>query len=108
MAKLGTISWMGESGQQYQFSVYPWGTNFEENWEAVYFVTKRRPNAKGHTRIYVGQTDDLSTRFNCHHKRVCFEQYGANCVCVYTEDDEDTRLEIEQDIINNYGPPCNG
>jgi predicted site-specific integrase-resolvase len=60
-----------------------------------------------HTRIYVGQTEDLSTRFDNHHKEACFDKHNKNCVCVHGEEDEDTRLEIEKDLIDKYDPPCN-
>lgn len=61
-----------------------------------------------HTRIYADQTGDLSTRFDNHHKQACFDRHSKNCVCVHGEQDEDTRLAIEQDLIDNYDPPCNG
>ena len=61
-----------------------------------------------HTRIYVGQTEDLSIRFDNHHKQDCFDRHNKNCICVYGEQDENNRLLIEQDLIETYGPPCNG
>ena len=110
MAKLGTVTFTGASGTEYEFNVYPWGTSFKEDFGAVYFVTRRTQKQDGgysHTRIYVGETGDLSTRFDNHHKQACFDRHNKNCVCVYGEQDEDTRLEIERDLINNYHPPCN-
>jgi hypothetical protein len=111
MAKLSTITFTGASGTDYKFNVYPWDTNFEEDYGAVYFVTERRRKPDGgysHTRIYIGQTEDLSTRFDNHHKQDCFDEHNANCVCVHEEQDEDTRIEVEKDLINKYHPPCNG
>jgi predicted GIY-YIG superfamily endonuclease len=111
MAKLGTVTFKGSSGDSYEFNAYQWGTNFKEDYGAVYFVTKRTKKTDGgysHTSIYVGQTEDLSTRFDNHHKQECFDSHQKNCVCIYNEQDEDTRLEIEQDLIENYDPPCNG
>lgn len=109
MPKLGTILFTGTSRQKYRFNVYPFDTAFNDI-GAVYFVTKRTPKAKGgatHTYIYIGQTDDLSTRFNYHHKAACFKREEANCICIYQEDDEQRRLEIESDLLGNYDPPCN-
>ena len=111
MAKLGTVTFTGVSGAKYEFTVYPWGTSFNKDYGAVYFVTKRTQESGGghsHTRLYVGETEDLSTRFDNHHKQDCFDRHNKNCVCVYGEEDEDTRLEIEQDLIDNCQPPCNG
>jgi len=111
MAKLSTVTFTGKSGTKYDFNVYPWGTSFKKDYDAVYFITRRTEKPDGgysHTRIYVGQTEDLSTRFDNHHKQACFDKHKKNCVCVHREDDEDTRLDIEQDLIDNYEPPCNG
>ena len=111
MSKLGTITFTGSSGTEYEFNVYSWGTNFKKDFGAVYFVTKRSKKSDSgysHTRIYIGQTEDMSTRFDNHHKQECFGEYDANCICVCGEQDEDKRLEIEKDLIDNYNPPCNG
>jgi len=109
MAKFGTITLTGASGTEYKFNVYPFDTNFRSI-GAVYAVTKRTPKAEGganHTRIYIGETGDLSERFDAHHKAGCFQQNGANCICTHRRDDEQTRLEIEADLLGNYDPPCN-
>lgn len=110
MAKFGTVSFTGASGKKYDFNAYSWGTSFKQSYGAVYFITKRSKNPKGgysHTEIYVGQTEDLSTRFDDHHKQNCFNRYNANCICIYGEQNENTRLEIEQDLLDNYDLPCN-
>lgn len=111
MSKLGTVQFTGRSGVKYSFNVYLWGTKFKKDYGAVYFITKRTKKSNGsysHERIYVGQTSDMSTRFDNHHKKSCFDKHNKNCVCVYGEEDEDTRLEIENDLLDNYDPPCNG
>jgi len=109
MAKLGTIHFTGQSGKKYSFNVYQITASFKAI-GAVYLITKRTvtDGTGNHTRIYVGQTGDLSERFNNHHKQDCFEENKANCICIYAEENETTRLEIEKDLIDNYTPPCNG
>lgn len=111
MAKLGTVVFEGKSGNKYTFDVYEWGTPFKEGDAAVYFVTKRAKDADGTfrlTSIYVGETGNLANRFDNHHKQNCFNENGVNCVCILGETNEDTRLKIEADLIDNYNPPCNG
>lgn len=109
MTKLGKVIFEGASGNSWEFNAYTMDTNFKEI-GAVYFVTKRTEKSDGggeHTRIYVGQTGDLSDRFDNHHQEECFQDHNANCICVHQEDNESTRLSIEADLIENYNPPCN-
>ncbi|MGC2517256.1 MAG: hypothetical protein WA383_22260, partial [Terriglobales bacterium] len=40
----------------------------------------------------VGETGDLSTRFDDHHKADCFAQHNANCICTHGDEDEESRL----------------
>lgn len=109
MAKLGTITYEGISGTQYEFDVYIIDTSFNDV-GAVYIITKRYQSESGytHTHIYAGQTSDLSERFDDHHKKDCFDAHGANCVCVHRDDNEQSRVYKEDDLIKAYNPPCNG
>lgn len=105
-----TLELTGASGKKYAFLVYPWGTSFKPL-GGVYAITRATPNQSGgqtHTILYVGQTGDLSERFDDHHKEDCFNKRSANCHCVHLEANEKTRLAIESDLIANYNPPCNG
>ena len=111
MSKYGTVTFAGKSGTQYEFTAYSWDTNFNKDYGAVYFITKRAQNNEGgysHTKIYVGQTEDMSQRFDDHHDAPCFKSKGANCKCVYGESREEARLQIEKDLIDKHNPPCNG
>lgn len=109
MAKLGVLTLSGESGKQYEFNVYNMDTEFNAI-GAVYCVSERTESASkspSHSKIYIGQTGDLSTRFDNHHKADCFQQYGANCISVHKDGDEDSRLKKEKDLIAAYNLPCN-
>ena len=110
MAKIGTITLTGASGTVYDFNVYPYDTKFNSI-GAVYYVSKRTEKKDGtgsHTKIYIGQSGDLSERFDNHHKELCFEKKNANCISIYKVPYEDKRLDIEEDLIDSYEPPCNG
>jgi len=110
MAKIGVATFTGQSGTKYDFNIYPMGTTFKEI-GAVYAVTKRYKNSKGgysHDIIYIGETGDLSTRFDDHHKADCFVEYEANCACVHRDDDEESRLSKEDDLVKKQNPHCNG
>ena len=110
MAKLATMTLTGESGQKYAFNVYPFGETFNAI-GAVYYISKRTPKQDGavnHSKIYIGQTKDLSERFDNHHKAKCFADHDANAISVHRDDDEDSRQTKETDLIAAYDPPCNG
>ena len=110
MAKLGTITLKGQSGTEYKFNVYKWDTDFDDI-GAVYYISNRHKVDDGgwtHTKIYIGQTGDLSDRFDNHHKAQCFEDNDVNAVSVHRDDDEDSRLEKEADLIMALNLPCNG
>ena len=110
MAKIGSLVLVGKSKEHYTFQIYPLDQKFKAL-GAVYAITQQYRNDKGthtHHVIYVGVTGDLSVRFESHHKEECFIRHKANCICVYLEGDEDSRLSIEDDLIKYYDPDCNG
>jgi len=110
MAKLGRVRFTGKSGQTYVFNVYPIDTPLKEV-GGIYCITRRYKNSNKkyvHKLIYIGRTEDLSTRFDGHHKDECFVENDANCICTYSEDDHDLRCTKETDLINRHNPPCNG
>jgi hypothetical protein len=109
MPKLSNVTFTGASGKAYNFEVYPIGTVFNDV-GGVYAITKRYRNNQGgysHDVIYLGETEDLSTRFNNHHKADCFDQREANCICTHRDDNANSRLTKEADLIKRYTPPCN-
>jgi len=110
MAKLGSVTFVGDSGKKYDFIVYSLDTGFDAV-GAVYFFTERTEKSDGgfvhSSYVYVGQTGDLSERFDNHHAMPCIEKNGANCICIHKESSKDKRCEIEQDLIDNYNTLCN-
>lgn len=108
MAKIADLTLKGCSEKKYVFSVYPIDTSFK-SLGGVYYISKRivTDGKVSHTHIYLGVTDDFSTRLNNHHKKDCFEKNQANCVSILLCDEEDERFEIEKDILCNYNFKCN-
>ena len=110
MGAIGQIDIDGVSGNAYRFDIYDRETVFNEI-PAVYLLSKRTENQDkrgfNHTYIYFGQTENLYNRMMTHHKKECFDKYGANCISVLAVDDEKVRLEIEYDLIKKHSPPCN-
>ena len=105
MAKIETIKLDSCSGSLYEFDVYPIGTNFKAL-AAIYFISKRNDDSS-HSGIYLGITDDISNRFNKHHKEDCFNEHNANCISILINSSEEEREMIEKDILCKYNFPCN-
>jgi len=104
MAKIESISLKGCSRKSYVFDTYQIGTNFKPL-GVIYCITKR-VNGQ-HNLIYLGITDDLSSRFNKHHKKDCFEENDANCISIHLESSKEIRESIEKDVLCNHNFPCN-
>ena len=88
------VVWTGESGTRYTYYVHSWPiscTNAQNQWEP----------------IYIGQTGDLSERFDSHHAMDCIDREGATHIHVHLNSSaEETRREEERDLIDSYDPPC--
>ena len=109
MTKLADLTVEGQSGNKYEFEVYPRQTAFNHV-GAVYLLTKRTKKSNGtgtHEFLYVGETGNLSTRFDNHHKQDCFDERGANCICVHQDGDEKSRRAKESDLLEGRNWPCN-
>lgn len=108
MAEIGPITFAGQSGRQYGFQMYTLGTPFKAL-GAVYVMLYRyqKPDGWYATPIYFGETGDLSTRFNGHHRQACFDRNGVNCVGIHLDGDEQSRRTKETDLIRKWDPECN-
>ena len=72
------------------------------------YVFAKRTASGGFVPIYVGETGDLSERFDDHHKKECIIRRGATHLHAHTSSAErEKRAEEEQDIIVRWTPPCN-
>jgi hypothetical protein len=103
----GTIVWDGVSGREYTYSIYRIGTQFK----AVpgNYIFARETSPRVFAPIYVGETSDLSERFDNHHKMPCIYRNGATHIHVHTSyGGAEARRAEEQDIRWKWNPPCNG
>ena len=106
MASEGKVTVTGVSGTKYEFEVYPWGTQFKPL-GGLYLVLRKEPTGR-YTLLYIGQTGDLSERFDNHHKVDCFNRNGKTHIVVRLESFEQRRLAIESDLIQGNRTTCNG
>jgi len=103
---IATIDWDGRSGTKYHYWVYDIGTSLKQAAGNYVFASQTEPGR--YRPIYVGQTADLSERFENHHQMPCIRQYGATHICAHTHDaGEAARRTEETDIIQRWNPVCN-
>ena len=111
-----TITIKGMSGTNYIFNVYGFArfSDLKDAFKsipALYAFTRRFPSSAlsyTHDLVYVGETGDLSLRFDNHHKQECIVRGNANCICIHSFYGTQTeRLAAEADILNAFDLPCN-
>ena len=95
----------GDSGDEHVFEVNAFDASLAAE-GAVYAITRKEGDE--HVVLYIGQTGDLSKRFNDHHKSDCFDEKRADYICVHRDGNKDSRLKKESDLISRYHPSCNG
>lgn len=101
---MGNVHIEGASGRVYKFRAYALNTKFA-NLAAIYFITSRqlRPDGRvSHSRIYCGQTSDLSMLRGSIQQILDIRKFHANCVCILPRLKEAIRMEIERDIRQKY------
>ena len=100
-------TWTGKSGRDYTHWVYPYplGQTFDP--VPGNYVFARVVEGKW-SAVYIGQTADLSGRFNDHHKMQCILTRATHIHAHGNDGGEQARRDEEEDLIANYNPPCNG
>ena len=108
MGKIADATFKGKFGT-YAFEVYTTDTVFNSV-GAVYIFSKRTIDSEGtgkHMFLYIGQTHSLKDRIPNHEKSNCARNYGINCICVHRDNDANSRLHKELDLLSVNKTPCN-
>ena len=102
-----TIIWEGASGTNYKYWIHSLPPNFKAVAGNYIFAKEAEPST--YAPVYIGETEDLSDRFDDHHKAACIQSEGATHIHVHANSggDEARRAE-ESDLIAKWSPPCNG
>jgi hypothetical protein len=109
MASLGKARFKSGTGKQYRFKVFPLGTRFRKI-SGIYLIACRAHNTDGahrHKILYVGNTEDFSQPFEKHRRAKDLVRLGANCICVQSDESEESRQAKAQDLIAAFKPACN-
>lgn len=100
-----TLTVVGGSGTRYAYELYLWPTNFRKLPANYHFV--RRVGGRD-TSVYAGETEDLSNRFDGHHKLPCIQKHGATHIAIFiNRGGKQARLSHERDVIAGCNPLCN-
>ena len=106
MNKAPTIKWNGQSGTEYQYWIYPIGTNFKK--EAGNYIFAKQTTQNHWSPCYIGQTENLDERLEDHEKETCAKRNGATHMHVHLNSGgEQARRAEEKDLILKWQPPCN-
>ena len=101
-----TILWDGEPGKEYRYWIYKIGHSMKQVPGNYCFAKEIEPHQW--TPIYFGETEDISERFEYHHKMDCILRKGATHIHTHTSSpDKEIRCAEETDLINRWHPPCN-
>ena len=106
MTDFGTITWRGKSGREYPYSIYSIDTAFNAAPGNYVFAEEAGPGL--FLPIYIGQTSDLSERFDRYHVMPCIKRNRAKFIHIHLNDDsEEARRKEASDLIARWDPPCN-
>ena len=102
-----TVNWPGKSGRKYLYWVYKLPLNIRNDPGNYIFAKEISPGKW--TPVYIGETKDLSERFDDHHKMPCIEQNGSTHIHVrVNKDGQRARRDEVANLIAEWHPPCNG
>lgn len=110
-----TTTIKAKSGKEYEFQLYSFDDfndlkGFFDEDPALYLFTRRykKEDKYFHDYIYLGETCNLNSRFNDHHKENCIRKNNANCIGIYRfEGTEIVRKGSETDLLEAKKFPCN-
>lgn len=106
MSDTKTIKWTGKSGKKYQYWIYLLETTFSANPGNYVFAKETKPGSW--KPIYIGETKDLSTRFDDHHKADCIKREGATAIHAHKSSTTvNHRRAEESDLVARWNTPCN-
>ncbi len=105
----------GASGKSYIFNLYGYSSfdqlkNAFKPLAAIYVFSQRYldDGTYRHRLIYLGQTGDLSTRYDNHHKEEDINAKYGNCIWIHVfNGTEKERESAEKDLLASYDFPCN-
>jgi len=101
------VEWEGASGKVYHYWVYSIN-EFSFKAEPGNYIFTRETKQDTYTPLYIGQTADLSERFDAHPKMSCAKLFGATHVHAHKSSAKAAERSAEEtDLIQKWHPICN-
>jgi len=102
---MDTCTWPMGNGQTLNFNIYT--SNTEWNKVAGLYIFARKTDETHWSALYVGQTDDFSSRLPSHEKWDSAVRHGATHVHAAVVSLAANRDEWERRLIAHLQPPLN-
>ena len=105
-ASSNSVQWVGESGQQYPYEIYPLDVAFQAL--PGNFIYARTGLDGGWVPVYIAQTRDLHQRLEGHFTASDAAAHGATHLHAhYAASGQATRCSEERDLIKRWHPESN-
>lgn len=98
----------------YDITDYDFENNlcFDAKQAGTYIFTKREMSSQvgqGHENkiLYIGETEDLSTRFYNHEKKMQLKKYHCNTIFVCKMGNKEEALKLQNYLLGLYPTPIN-
>lgn len=100
MGKIRDYKWKGKSGKVYSFDAYTLDTAFSEGVDGNYIFAKPISGSESIRAVYIGEgTLKERIAFRINEGRV--QEKGCDRVCVMMNSSEESRKQIEEDLLAN-------
>ena len=102
-----TVQWPGKFGKDYEYQVFELPVNFESGFGAGNYIFAKISPQSQWMPVYIGQTGDLSERFDEHPARLCIRRNGATHIHAHRNPNQGSQLAEELDLLVAWNPTCN-
>lgn len=96
--KLGKFKWTGASGKVYRMEAFSLDTVVKPGISGNYVFGELNEDGTKIRAIYIGE-GNLQDRINFRIREGRVQEKGCNCFCAMINEDEDSRKEIEDDLL---------
>ena len=97
--------WRGISGIEYMYNIYPMNTTWDDI-PGNYIIAKETAPHRWFP-IYIGQTNSLKDSLPYNNELPCINNQHWTHIHAHSNQSASSRLIEENDLLDNYSPPCN-